>query len=474
MSSEEVAKGTDAPNADASATSITPGAPDKETNTKNEEPAPPQDKQQEKEIIEATKAETAVEPGKSTDETVEKPIENGETLEKDTAKSEENEKNETSVTEGEKKEEEKKTEVKDDDKEIEEKGPEAETKPKKEAESKESAEEKVDAEKEQTVKEKAEAESMDVDETEKPEEKEPKTPAKSENKTEGEDVEEEVKTPTLPRSVQKKLGDFLETPGDNNTPVVEGKRVRKAVIRHSPTNFPEPQEETKAGRGEKLSDIKSVEKHVKTRARTDPVFRDAHKLLFCLGKRKKGAPKANVIKTVILGFSGYLVEGDTKEDEETKKQKFMVAAHKFVVPVLRDFCDLFDLDRTNSSKEDIVQRLSEFLAAPDKELTKSFIKEKAKKAQSKKRKAADEDDDEDEEIRIAKKAKTNREGGDKEPTEEELRKWAKAYVQCFNLDMATTKHAIETASDKFGFDLAGKKQLIKSLLADEMKGEEDQ
>ena len=58
--------------------------------------------------------------------------------------------------------------------------------------------------------------------------------------------------------------------------------------------------------------------------------------------------------------------------------------------------------------------------------------------------------------------------GQKVPTDKALRRWVKAYVRCFNLDKATTKHAMETASDKFGVDLKPKKQRIKELLTEAM------
>ena len=49
-----------------------------------------------------------------------------------------------------------------------------------------------------------------------------------------------------------------------------------------------------------------------------------------------------------------------------------------------------------------------------------------------------------------------------------LRNWVKAYISCFNMDKATIKHAIETASDKFGVDLKDKILKIKQLLTEEM------
>jgi hypothetical protein len=49
----------------------------------------------------------------------------------------------------------------------------------------------------------------------------------------------------------------------------------------------------------------------------------------------------------------------------------------------------------------------------------------------------------------------------KKPNDIALRQWVKAYVVCFDMDSATTKHAIKTASDRFGFDLAKRKNKRK-------------
>jgi hypothetical protein len=49
-----------------------------------------------------------------------------------------------------------------------------------------------------------------------------------------------------------------------------------------------------------------------------------------------------------------------------------------------------------------------------------------------------------------------------------LKKWVNAYINCFNLDKATAKHAIETVSDKFGTDMSDKKSEIMDLLREAM------
>ena len=54
------------------------------------------------------------------------------------------------------------------------------------------------------------------------------------------------------------------------------------------------------------------------------------------------------------------------------------------------------------------------------------------------------------------------------PTDDVLRAWVRSYLACFNLDKATTKHAIITCSQKFGVDMTRQKTDLKILLADEM------
>lgn len=107
-------------------------------------------------------------------------------------------------------------------------------------------------------------------------------------------------------------------------------------------------------------------------------------------------------------------------------------------------------------------------------MTKTWIKENKKKAAAKKKKdakaeagkkkvAKEESSDEEDEEDMFEDV-----DGQKLPTDKALKRWVKAYVRCFNLDKATTKHAMETASDKFGVDLKPKKQRMKELLTEAM------
>jgi len=74
----------------------------------------------------------------------------------------------------------------------------------------------------------------------------------------------------------------------------------------------------------------------------------------------------------------------------------------------------------------------------------------------------DEDGEEEEEevVEVAK--------GNKMPTKKELRKFVQAYVTCFSMEKTTTKHLIQTASDKFDVNVSSKKKDILDLLAEAM------
>jgi len=190
-------------------------------------------------------------------------------------------------------------------------------------------------------------------------------------------------------------------------------------------------------------------------------------------------------------------------------------AYKMTTPLLKNLCDLFDIDRKPQSgkstidKDTMVDRLLDFLGAPSTELTRTHKegqKERDKEGKTAGKKRArstskepnlskepnpseepnpkkkgkkeaaqdvqevcedngdDMDFDEDEE---AEEEKSNQENN-KMPSDKSLRKWVRAYVNCFDLDKATTKHAIATASSKFGMDLSSMKGRIKELLTEEM------
>jgi len=139
-----------------------------------------------------------------------------------------------------------------------------------------------------------------------------------------------------------------------------------------------------------------------------------------------------------------------------------------------------------------MQRLLDFLGCPDEKLIKNTKKKERKGARksgegAKKTKGAkgkrrsrgksDKDDDKDDDMTETdseeeREGKIEKAGKDEEPkpmpNDEALKDWVKAYISCFNINKATTNHAIGIAEDKFGVDLSEKKALIKKLLTDEM------
>jgi TATA-binding protein-associated factor Taf7 len=156
--------------------------------------------------------------------------------------------------------------------------------------------------------------------------------------------------------------------------------------------------------------------------------------------------------------------------------KMSVRAYKLSIPALKRICDVFDVDRTKkTTKDDLIDCLLDFLGNPDIKLTnaekadgktKAMSSKQANKKMSKEEEDSDEDgSDEDEEESEQNNASDEDEKG-KMPSDKALRKWVRAYIACFNLEKVTTKHALETVSDKFGVDLSSKKDQLKELLTD--------
>lgn len=111
-----------------------------------------------------------------------------------------------------------------------------------------------------------------------------------------------------------------------------------------------------------------------------------------------------------------------------------------------------------NDKEEIVDCLLDFLGAPSESKLKGYKKKAAPKASKKSAKQKEGDEDKDYEVI---------EFGTM-PNDKQLRQWVRAYVRCFNLDKVTIKHALEVAAEKFGVDLAPKKDTLKQLLTEEM------
>jgi DEK C terminal domain len=141
------------------------------------------------------------------------------------------------------------------------------------------------------------------------------------------------------------------------------------------------------------------------------------------------------------------------------------------VPHLKKLCDFFDVDRTPGPEEKVdkdvlIERLLDFLSNPHPKYTSVGAKDK--KAPSKKKGKSDEDDDDDDDDDADDDDGDKKKAGEgKMPTDKELRKWVKAYVACHDMNTATTKHALEVASGKFGVDMKAKKKTIKLFLTEE-------
>ena len=146
-----------------------------------------------------------------------------------------------------------------------------------------------------------------------------------------------------------------------------------------------------------------------------------------------------------------------------------------VLAQVKQLCDIFHVERHSEdgkplNKEDTIENLLDFLGQPHADFIarhnraekKSIPKKKAtpKKKKSPTKNAKATLGESFQLVRGHKKGKM--------PSDDTLRQWVKAYIVCFDMDSATTKHAIKTASDKFGVDLTGSKDRIKELLADEI------
>ena len=141
--------------------------------------------------------------------------------------------------------------------------------------------------------------------------------------------------------------------------------------------------------------------------------------------------------------------------------------------MIKSICDVFQIDRGTGAplkKKELIELLLTFLESPSAEMVLPEggrpAKKRGRKPGSKNKKksvAVEKDEDEDDAFEVLEEES---EGG--KPSKAQLKKWVKAYINCFNLDKATAKHAIETASDKFGTDLSDKKAVIMDLLREAM------
>lgn len=233
------------------------------------------------------------------------------------------------------------------------------------------------------------------------------------------------------------------------------------------------------GRGKKLGDIEAVKNAMKKFKPSSDEFSFAYKFVFA----NRGMGNKKLMKEKLLDFGGYLPPlpkgkyDKKKQDDEDEviETKYAVKAYKMNLSQIKTLCNFFGVDATGTGgkflyKDDMVDQLLDFLGEPHEKFTKEeeppVAKKKAavksKKTPTKSRSTATSKPIEDpfSLIKDYKKGKV--------PSNAAMRQWVKAYIVCVDMETATTKDAILTASAKFGVDMASKKARIKQLLAEEI------
>ncbi|XP_042457884.1 titin homolog isoform X3 [Zingiber officinale] len=123
------------------------------------------------------------------------------------------------------------------------------------------------------------------------------------------------------------------------------------------------------GRGTPLKDIPSVAHKLARKKPAD--IKLIHQTLF--GRRGKAVN----FKNHILQFSGFVWH----ESDEKQRAKMKEKLDKYVKDTLLDLCDLFDLpaSKANSRKEELVEKLLDFLVAPHPNIEQSTKSRKRKR-----------------------------------------------------------------------------------------------
>lgn len=127
----------------------------------------------------------------------------------------------------------------------------------------------------------------------------------------------------------------------------------------------------------------------------------------------------------------------------------------------------------------MIERLLDFLSAPDEHYTSAYAKKHKKATLAKQRKKETKKGSGSDSSKKRKADEAEEEPSENSdeplgkveegvlPTDDQLRKWVRAYVTCHNMNKVTLKHALEVASSKFGVDMEAKKKTIKLMLTEE-------
>eukprot|EP00934_Nitzschia_sp_Nitz4_P002839 Nitzschia sp. Nitz4//scaffold141_size107518//83035//84098//NITZ4_004292-RA/size107518-snap-gene-0.198-mRNA-1//-1//CDS//3329536336//2829//frame0 len=315
----------------------------------------------------------------------------------------------------------------------------------------------------------------------------PKKKVKEEKETKDEDVEnkeeekeekpKDAKDDAVMNEDDKEDDDEEESEDDEESEESDleergrGKRKRTSIADKAfePEDFTMKEQQgviLTEGRGSALKDMPSVVASVKRFVDELP---NAHALLF--GARVGKVSKKDMMKH-ILDFNGYLrkvpkgqEESEMEAEDEELETLYSKRAFKLKISQVRDLCDFFNVQRVAENgkplnKEDMIENLLDFLSQPNVDFLNP---EGPPKPKGTPKKAATPRKSSESPFHLVK---THKKG--KKPSDEALRQWVQAYIVCFDMDSATTKHAIRTASDKFGVDLSKSKQRIKELLTEEM------
>jgi len=315
----------------------------------------------------------------------------------------------------------------------------------------------------------------------------PKKPSSGRNaKKEKEEKEEKEK-----EEVEESDDDETEEEEEDETDDEDrgrGKRKRRESKSYEPDDFTMASVQAAVktssivqGRGKKLGEIEAAKASMKKYTLTSEEFLFAYKFLFS----NRGISNKKLMKDKLYGFSGYLpplpkgrYNKQRQDDEdEVLETKYAIKTFKMNVSQIKTLCTFFSVDYNNEgggkalNKEDMIDKLLDFLGAPDDSMVKakesSETKKKPaakpkKKTETKKRKSVEKIIAVDPFSLIKDYAKG------KVPSDDAMRQWVKAYVACVDMETATTKDAIVTATAKFGVEMANKKARIKELLAEEI------
>jgi len=165
-----------------------------------------------------------------------------------------------------------------------------------------------------------------------------------------------------------------------------GKRKRRESKNYEPDDFTMKSSDaaTKAstvleGRGEKLGEIATVKASMTKYKLNSDEFSFAYKFVFS----NRGIANKKLMKEKLLDFSGYLPplpkgkynKERQEEEDEVVETKYATKAFKMNVSQIKALCTFFSVDYSGEdgkplNKDDIIDRLLDFLGAPDESLVK--------------------------------------------------------------------------------------------------------